>query len=136
MARLSTISGPVQRYMFLFSNLTIPNFQKALLHTLQTETQRRLTVTSIALRRYQKRHGTFPENLNALILHYLFALPRDDMSGKTLCYRLKPDGIPLLYSAGVDGADDGGDPTASKPVTSGSLWTGHAAVWPEASSSP
>jgi hypothetical protein len=55
------------------------------------------------------------------------------MSGKSLCYRLKPDGSFLLYSVGEDGKDDGGDPKPAGGNRYG-LWGGRDAVWPMAAS--
>lgn len=59
------------------------------------------------------RPGTSPESLDDLVPEYLEAVPIDPASGKAYGYRLltdDPDGRPyLLYSFGVDGADDGGE---------------------------
>jgi hypothetical protein len=52
------------------------------------------------------------------------------MTGKDLSYHMKSDGTFLLYSAGTDGRDDGGDPTPTETSDSPDLWSGRDAVWP------
>jgi hypothetical protein len=53
------------------------------------------------------------------------------MDGKPLRYRRIAESQFLLYSAGLDGNDDGGDPSpmdVKKPIRQ--LWDGKDAVWP------
>jgi hypothetical protein len=98
----------------------------------QAETFRRLAITAIAIRRYQLGHNSTPRDLQRLAPEFLSSVPIDLMSGKPLCYRLNPDGSWMLYSVGVDGKDDGGDP---RPVTSDGklgLWEGRDSLWPAA----
>jgi hypothetical protein len=98
----------------------------------QAETFRRLAITAIAIRRYQLGHNSTPRDLQRLAPEFLSSVPIDLMSGKPLCYRLNPDGSWMLYSVGVDGKDDGGDP---RPVTTDGklgLWEGRDALWPAA----
>ncbi len=93
------------------------------------EIARRITVTIIALKRYQLAHNAYPATLNELVPQYLAEVPKDFMDGKPLCYKLQPDGNFLLYSVGEDGEDNGGDPTP----TSGNNWLkGRDIVWPRA----
>ena len=70
-------------------------------------------------------------DLAALVPEFLTAIPHDPMSGKLLIYRLRPDGAFLLYSVGLDGRDDGGDPRPGAGGKPG-LWEGLDAVWPDA----
>jgi hypothetical protein len=90
-----------------------------------------LTITAIAIKRYELKHGAAPVELSALAPDFLSAAPIDPMSGKPLGYRLKADKTLVLYSAGEDGRDDGGDAT---PLITGifGLWAGKDAVWPAA----
>jgi len=83
---------------------TLPNF---LLKAADAETARRITVTAIALERYRRRHGKYPEQLPELTPEFLAKAPIDFMDGKPLRYRRKDDGTFLLYSVGEDGKDDG-----------------------------
>ncbi len=96
--------------------------------------QRRLLVTAIALKRCQLRHGRYPDDLSALVPEFLPAMPLDPMDGRPLRYRLHADGSFLLYSVGVDGVDNGGDPTPpapapSKPPVIGGFDPGDAGAW-------
>ena len=97
---------------------------------LESETDRELTVTAIALRRFQLRHGRAAATLLELVPEFLPTLPRDYMNGEALHYRAASDGSFLLYSVGVDGWDEGGDPNPAnltRPWTS--RWSGRDAVW-------
>jgi hypothetical protein len=100
----------------------------------ETEAQRRLSITAIAIKRYELKQGTLPRDLEALVPEFLTAVPMDPMSGKPLCYRLNTDGTFVLYSTGEDGVDDGGDPRPRNGGTSYGLWEGRDAVWPVAAS--
>jgi hypothetical protein len=73
-----------------------------------TEAERRILVTAVALERYRGKHGSYPSALAALAPDYLKTVPMDFMDGQALRYRLRDDGHFLLYSVGLDCADDGG----------------------------
>lgn len=85
---------------------------------LSMEAARRMTITAIALKRYQLRHGSWPPDLSALVPEFLPEIPRDPVDGKPLRYRPNPDGTFLLYSVGSDGKDGGGDvsPLSPRPI--------------------
>jgi hypothetical protein len=126
-------NSPLLRIRYYFSLIMMnPNYSKAAASVVRNETQRRLTVTAIALERYRLRQGRFPADLGALVPRYLSAVPMDPMSGKPLCYRLNADGTFTLYSVGEDGVDDGGDPNPSSVTNQFGLWSGKDAVWPAA----
>jgi hypothetical protein len=132
-ASLSQVFGsPMSKYRYPFSAIAIPSFLRAAETCVRSETQRRMTVTAIALERYKLRSGTYPPNLEALIPGFLPAVPIDLMSAKPLCYRLNADGTFKLYSVGEDARDDGGDPTPSTATSRFALWSGRDAVWPVA----
>jgi hypothetical protein len=99
---------------------------------LEVEAQRKLTITAIAIMRYQLKHGAAPKELGSLAPEFLASVPMDPMSGKPLCYRLNADGSFTLYSTGEDGKDDGGDGTPSDGSQKFGLWEGRDAVWPTA----
>lgn len=102
---------------------------------IQGECDRQMTLAAIALKRFQIRHGTLPSSLEALVPEFLAAVPWDYMSARPLCYRLKDDGSYLLYSVGLDGKDDGGDPTRVQRFYN-SPWDGRDAVWPSLAIEP
>lgn len=94
------------------------------------EIQRALTVTAIALKRFQLRHGAYPAALSELVPEYVVQVPTDPIDGRPLRYRLRGDGAYLLYSVGEDGEDNNGDP-AAPPDTPKQQWVrGRDAVWP------
>jgi hypothetical protein len=64
-------------------------------------------VVAYALAWYQRTQGRYPDSLAKLAPNYLTAVPGDLFSGRELVYRPAADGF-LLYSVGVNGADDGG----------------------------
>ena len=123
-------STGLRKYQFLFSATFIPNLVKASLTVVKNETQRRLTITAIALKRFELEHHRLPASLPELAPEFLAAVPIDPMSGQPLRYRLNADGSFVLYSVGEDGRDDGGDPNPPQPVSQPDLWSGRDAVWP------
>jgi hypothetical protein len=99
--------------------------------TLDSELEKQLTATAIALKRYELREGKYPSALSRLVPEFLQALPRDLVDGQPLRYRLNADGTFLLYSIGENGRDDGGDP-AVEHFTRYSDWLdGRDIVWPQ-----
>jgi hypothetical protein len=102
---------------------------------MRMETARQIVITAIALKRYQIKHGNFPEKLSDLVPEFLATVPQDPVDGQLLRYRLKENGTFLLYSVGANGKDDGGDPRLEKGVESSSLdWLNQHAldwVWPQ-----
>jgi hypothetical protein len=119
-------------YRFWVSRIEIgidalPSFFPRLM---ELETERRMALVAIALRRYEIRHGQLPANLDATVPEFLTKIPMDPMTGKDLSYHLNSDGTFLLYSAGTDGRDDGGDPTPTETSDPPDLWSGRDAVWP------
>jgi hypothetical protein len=102
----------------------------SLRRSLGTQTQRELTVTAIALKRFELRHGKLPSSLAALLPEFLQALPVDYMDGQPMRYRLNADGTFTLYSVGSDFKDDGGDGNVLPDRSSYSLWNCKDALWP------
>ena len=134
-AEIERIAGSPDGFRYWISRLALPNFTKAGEAAVRAETERQLTLSALALKRYQLRHGKTAPDLAALVPEFLSSVPHDCMSGAALRYRLKPDGTFLLYSVGEDGRDDGGDPT---PPSAGKfdLWEGRDAVWPSSAAGP
>ncbi len=103
--------------------------------TMRVEVAKQMTITAIALKRYQLKHGNYPADLNSLVPEFLSTVSLDPVDGQPLRYRPNTDGTFLLYSIGENGVDDGGDPSLEKGVTSSSFnWQNiHALdwVWPQ-----
>ncbi len=72
------------------------------------------TLTMIAVFRYKRDSGRYPQNLNQLVTAgYLKQLPIDSFSDKPLVYK-KTDNNFILYSVGPNFTDDGGEPGKDK----------------------
>jgi hypothetical protein len=76
----------------------------------RVELDRRATRALIALERHRIALGRYPDTLDALVPGFLSEVPIDPWDGKPLKYRtIDPAGRSfILYSVGMDGADDGG----------------------------
>lgn len=99
--------------------------------TMQAETERSISLCAIALKRYFLRHGEYPATLAALVPEFLPVVPTDFMDGNPAKYRLRSDGGFMLYSAGADGNDDGGDASLSPDKWNlRNLWDRKDFVWP------
>lgn len=129
-AELENLEKSPKRYLYLMTLLATPNFKRAVSTSVQRETQRRLTITVIALDRYKYKHGQFPSSLDMLVPEFLTSIPLDCMNGQPFRYRLNKDGTFTVYSVGEDGKDDGGDSTPVKSDGKPGLWEGRDAVWP------
>jgi hypothetical protein len=67
----------------------------------------RCAFVAVALERYRRDHGRWPDTLDALVPKYLAAVPTDPQDGRPLRYTRRPDGV-VVYWLGPDGTDDGG----------------------------
>ena len=132
---INQLTNVIDGFRYPLSVTTIPNYPKACGTPIDVETERQMTLAAIALKRFQLRHGKLPPSLEAMVPELLPAVPYDYMSAKPLIYRLKPDGGYVLYSVGLDGKDDGGDPSPA-PSSSPGLWGGRDAVWPSPATAP
>jgi hypothetical protein len=134
-ARVVALGAGLDRFRYCFSAMGLPYLLKAGSTAVSVETERQMTLAAIALKRFQLRHGQLPPRLETLVPEFLPAVPYDYMSAKPLRYRLKPDGGYVLYSVGLDGKDDGGDPSLAVGATPG-LWGGRDVVWPSPAAEP
>jgi hypothetical protein len=105
---------------------------------MRVEAAKQLIVTTIALKRYQLKHGNYPADLHSLVPEFVSTVPLDPVDGQPLRYRPNADGTFLLYSVGENGKDDGGDFSLEKGVQSSSFYwqNTHALdwVWPQPAS--
>ena len=110
-------------------------FKTAFKKLAKVEASRQMIMTAIALKRFQLKHGAFPEKLSELTPEFLASVPLDTVDGQPLRYRRNANGTFLLYSVGANGVDDGGNPALEKGVmSSGFGWQNpHALdwVWPQ-----
>jgi len=89
------------------------------------------TVTILALLRYEKDKGSYPNDLQQLITAgYLKQLPIDSFADKPLVYRKTDDDF-ILYSVGPNFTDEGGEYSRdSKGRIKNWLDNGDAVFWP------
>lgn len=108
---------------FLFSReVGSTMYRSCVKRAFTAEAQRRILVTAIALRRFERQHGQRPLDLSVLVPQFLPAVPLDPMDGQPLRYRLVNDKEFQLYSVGEDGVDDGGDPRPADVTSKNFYW--------------
>lgn len=129
-ARIDALTNSLQRFRYLLTILASPHFKRAVSVSVHRETERRLTVTAIALNRCEHKYGQFPPSLDRLVPEFLTAVPQDCMNGESLRYQRKGNDPFILYSVGEDGRDDSGDSNPAKANGKSGLWEGRDAVWP------
>lgn len=81
-----------------------------------------LLEVALAVRGHYLQYGRYPDRLRAISKQWLPAIPRDQWD-QPIAYRLK-NGLPVIYSLGPDGKDDGGQPADASglsPTTRGDL---------------
>jgi hypothetical protein len=102
---------------------------------MSAEVARRTVITAIALKRYQLKHGNYPSELNALVPEFVASVPSDPVDGKPLRYRQNSNGTFVLYSIGINGVDDGGNPAWKENLEGAHFyWLSRRAldwVWPQ-----
>jgi hypothetical protein len=76
-------------------------------------------VAAMALDRYRRKEGRYPDALDQLVPVYLAQPPLDSCSGEPLKYRLSEGGKFLLYSVGWNEVNDGGIVTRKERSRSG-----------------
>jgi hypothetical protein len=123
-----------EEFRHWLTSATRPNLLQACRTAVRRDTERRLTILNIAIKRYELKYGGLPEKLDSLVPEIIASLPLDPMSGKAFGYRVDGQRAFVLYSVGLDGIDNGGD--ASGPGPNWGLWTGPDAVWPSAAHAP
>jgi hypothetical protein len=126
--KISDGIGPINRLRYGVSLMSLPNLGAADT-VVRVETERRLALAAIALKRFELRQAEFPASLKALVPDFIASVPLDPMSGRSLKYRLLDNHHFLLYSVGEDGRDNGGNATPVSSLSLG-LWNSPDAVWP------
>lgn len=125
---------PAKMDMHSMLSQSIVSLDRVFNKVMTVETAKQMTITAIALKRYQMKHGNFPADLTSLVPEFLSEVPRDPIDGQSLRYRQNADGTFLLYSLGEDGKDDGGDPKRPNSESSSLsfYWRyGRDWVWPQ-----
>lgn len=84
-----------QRWMAHIVHIMVPNFERARDQYLFLLTRIEATRAAAALQLYRHQHGSYPDNLAALVGDYLDAEPRDYMSGEAFSYVISEQGFAL-----------------------------------------
>ena len=90
-----------------FSLLLAPALWHVVKSILETDTQKKMLLLAIALKRFKLHQQAYPDTLDSLVPDYLAQIPRDSYNAAAFVYQ-KQDGIYTLYSLGTNGQDDGG----------------------------
>lgn len=78
----------------------------------------RCAIIALALERYRRDHGSWPDGLETLVPKYLAVVPTDPGDGKPLRLARRPDGL-TVYWVGQDGTDAGDKLDRQKPIAKG-----------------
>jgi hypothetical protein len=96
-------------------------YPRALERYFDTEANRVLLRTGIALERYRLKHRAMPGKLEDLVPEFLPEAPKDIYDGQPLRYEVLPDGAPHVWSIWPSGKDEGGIPSSHH--TNNTVWT-------------
>lgn len=119
------MASPIQRIRYLPLVALMPALGRASQSAERVRAYRDALLAGIALELHHRRHGQWPESLDALVPMILPEIPVDPFTGTPMTYRLI-DGQPVVYSVGNDRDDDGGAP----PITrTGLRQYDAAAIW-------
>ena len=92
------------------SNWMLPSLERTVLFHHICLAQRRMAAIALAIRLYELDHGRRPTELAKLVPDYLDEVPRDPMSPDGATFHYLPEAeVPVLYSVGENGVDDGGE---------------------------
>jgi hypothetical protein len=128
-------TGEPPKPFLLARMLTAEMYLKVVQKAMTAETQRRIVITAIALKRFERRHGKLPADLLELTPEFLKETLLDPMNARPFHYRFTGGKSFLLYSVGTDGKDDGGDPRPPNPSAQSLFWTTSVDwVWPQPAS--
>ena len=127
--------NPAKMDMHSAFSQSVVSLRGILSKVMRIEAAKQMTITAIALKRYQLKHGNYPADLSALVPEFVPAVPLDPVDGQPLRYQLKANGTFLLYSVGENGKDDNGNSSWGKGIESSNYrWQDpHALdwVWPQ-----
>jgi hypothetical protein len=99
--------GP-DRVRYFLAYIFMPRYAKAEKRVLATEAWIRQARLAIALERFRRAHGSFPDRLDAVVPQYLPAVLADPMDGATMRYAKDSPNRFRLWSVGTNRQDDGG----------------------------
>jgi hypothetical protein len=107
--------------MYALSMILVPALERAVQTHYRLGSDRRLAATALAIRWYALDHnGQRPQKLADLVPQYLPAVPKDALLADAPLGYVPDPSKPILYSAGANGVDDGGNDALMRPMPDGS----------------
>ncbi len=103
---------------YVLGTLSTPTVVKVAEAFHRSQADLRCAIVSLALERYRREHGRWPDKLEQFVPKLLTKVPVDPYDQKPLRYRQLDDGV-VIYSVGADGKDDGGKIDRQKPNSPG-----------------
>lgn len=91
-----------------FARLLFPALSRAVSRFAKAETDLDFAVLALALERYHRAHGEYPDRLEVLPPRFIEEIPRDVVSGEPVKYVRETRDHFLLYAVGVDSEDNEG----------------------------
>jgi hypothetical protein len=93
---------------YLFAKLFLPALKKASMRFSRGQATAYQAGLACAIERYRLAHSKYPDALTDLVPKYLARIPHEIISENPMRYQQTAEGY-VLYSAGWDGKDDGGE---------------------------
>jgi hypothetical protein len=90
----------------ILGEMLLPALETSFAGKVRRDASLQATRTILALRAYQRTHGSLPTELLALVPEFLNEMPLDPFDGKPLRYSAEKK---IVYSVGKNLQDDGGD---------------------------
>lgn len=97
-----------EKFRYALAAIVSPNYARVEQHMLTAETCLRQARLAVALERYRREHGTFPDRLSQLAPKYLRSVLADPMDGEPMRYSKDSANRFRLWSVGQNLDDDGG----------------------------
>src|SRR5262249_33615509 len=103
---------------YVLATLSTPALVKVADSFHRSQADLRCAIVALAVERYRREHGRWPDKLDQLVPKLLSKVPVDPYDQKPLRYRRLHDGV-VIYSVGADGKDDGGKVDRQKYTSPG-----------------
>jgi hypothetical protein len=117
LSRLQEIKAEASN-LDVMSGLWLPSHERMVRAFLRNQAWMRCSYVAVAVERFRRSHGRWPDSLAALVPEFLQELPADPYNGLPLKFRRLADGV-VIYSVGPDQKDDGGKLDRKNPTASG-----------------
>jgi hypothetical protein len=101
--------GPMDAFWnhYMFAKMLLPALEKSSVKFARAQSTANQAALACALERHWLAHGKYPEALTELVPKFIAQIPNEVVSDQPMRYRRTEHGF-TLWSAGWDGADDGG----------------------------